>query len=123
MLLLFLVTMMLPEEVLAIPLSLVLGDLPLLHVNLIGTLAGMILPVGAWGFSIMVMTEFMKEIPRRDRGGRPARRRRASSGCCGRSSCRCASPRWASSAIFGFMMIWDQYLLPLIAAKTPPTTP
>ena len=37
-LLLILATMMLPEEVLAIPLSLVLADLPLLHVNLIGTL-------------------------------------------------------------------------------------
>ncbi|WP_433364866.1 hypothetical protein [Streptosporangium sp. CA-115845] len=51
-LLLMLATMMLPEEIIALPLSLVLADLPLLHVNLIDSFAGMILPVGAWGFSI-----------------------------------------------------------------------
>ena len=42
--LIVLATMMLPEEVVAIPLSVVLSDLPLLHVNLIGTYLGMILP-------------------------------------------------------------------------------
>ena len=36
--LLILTTMMLPEEILAIPLSLVLADVPIVHVNLIGTL-------------------------------------------------------------------------------------
>jgi multiple sugar transport system permease protein len=61
--LLILSTMMLPEEILAIPLSLVLADVPLVHINLIGTLAGMIVPVGAWAFSILVMTEFMRDIP------------------------------------------------------------
>ncbi|MFD2354727.1 carbohydrate ABC transporter permease [Nonomuraea ferruginea] len=61
--LIMLATMMMPEEIIAIPLSLVLADMPLLNVNLIGTYAGMILPVGAWGFSILVMTEFMKEVP------------------------------------------------------------
>ena len=78
-LLLMLATMMLPEEVIAIPLSLVLADVPLFHLDLIGTYAGMILPVGAWGFSILVMTEFMKEVPveleeaaRIDGGGRAA---------------------------------------------------
>src|SRR5689334_20885797 len=38
-------TMMLPEEVIAIPLYLVLGKLPLLNVSLLNTYAGMILPV------------------------------------------------------------------------------
>ena len=61
--LIVLATMMLPEEVVAIPLSVVLSDLPALHVNLIGTYLGMILPLGAWGFSIIVMTEFMREVP------------------------------------------------------------
>src|SRR5258708_37126684 len=61
--LIILTTMMLPEEVVAIPLSVVLSDLPVLHINLIGTYAGMILPLGAWGFSIIVMTEFMREVP------------------------------------------------------------
>ena len=115
-LLLILATMMLPEEILAIPLSLVLADVPVVHVNLIGTLAGMIVPVGAWAFSILVMTEFMKEIPieleeaaRIDGAGElrifwsivlPL--------------CR---PALGVIGIFGFTMIWDQYMLPLLVAQ------
>jgi multiple sugar transport system permease protein len=113
-----LVTMMLPEEVVAIPLSVVLSDMPVLHVNLIGTYAGMILPLGAWGFSIIVMTEFMREVPvdledaaRIDGAGElrvfwsvvlPV--------------CR---PALGVIGVFGFTMIWDQYLLPLIVAREP----
>jgi multiple sugar transport system permease protein len=113
--LIMLATMMLPEEIIAIPLSLVLADMPLLHIDLIGTYAGMILPVGAWGFSILVMTEFMKEVPveleeaaRIDGAGElrifftiilPL--------------CR---PALGVIGVFGFTMIWDQYLLPLIVA-------
>lgn len=108
-------TMMLPEEILAIPLSLVLADVPVIHVNLVGTLAGMIVPVGAWGFSILVMTEFMKEVPleleeaaRIDGAGElrtfwnvilPLTR-----------------PGLGVITIFGFNMIWDQYMLPLLVA-------
>jgi multiple sugar transport system permease protein len=113
-----LATMMLPEEVVAIPLSVVLSDVPVLHVNLIGTYLGMILPVGAWGFSIIVMTEFMREVPitleeaaRIDGAGElrvfwsvilPV--------------CR---PALGVIGVFGFTMIWDQYLLPLIVAREP----
>ncbi|MEV1063541.1 ABC transporter permease subunit [Streptomyces sp. NPDC050263] len=60
---LFMLTMMLPEEVIAIPLSLVLGHVPVLGVDLEGTAWGVILPLGAWGFSVMLLTEFMKDIP------------------------------------------------------------
>ncbi|MFD0560147.1 carbohydrate ABC transporter membrane protein 2 (CUT1 family) [Stackebrandtia endophytica] len=114
-LLLILSTMMLPEEILAIPLSLVLADVPFIGVNLIGSLFGMIIPVAAWGFSILVMTEFMKEIPveleeaaRIDGAGEfrifisvilPL--------------CR---PALGVIGIFGFVMIWDQYMLPLLVA-------
>ncbi|WP_255311195.1 hypothetical protein [Streptomyces viridosporus] len=35
----------------------------MLHISLVGSLAGMIVSVAAWGFSILVMTEAMKEIP------------------------------------------------------------
>ncbi|GAA4902278.1 multiple sugar transport system permease protein [Stackebrandtia albiflava] len=113
--LLILSTMMLPEEILAIPLSLVLADVPLVGVDLTGTLLGMIIPVAAWGFSILVMTEFMKEIPveleeaaRIDGAGEfriffsvvlPL--------------CR---PALGVIGIFGFVMIWDQYMLPLLVA-------
>lgn len=113
--LLILSTMMLPEEILAIPLSLVLSDVPVVHVNLIGSLAGMIIPVGAWGFSILVMTEFMKEIPveleesaRLDGAGDLRIFWSVVLPLC--------RPALGVIGIFGFTNIWDQYLLPLLVA-------
>jgi len=108
--LLILSTMMLPEEILAIPLSIVLAD-----VNLIGSLLGMIIPVGAWGFSILVMTEFMKEIP--------AELEEAAR-IDGAGDLRIfwsivlplCRPALGVIGIFGFTMIWDQYMLPLLVA-------
>ena len=114
-LLLILSTMMLPEEILAIPLSLVLADVPIVHVNLIGTLAGMIIPVAAWAFSILVMTEFMKEIPMElEEAAR----------IDGAGDLRIlwtivlplVRPALGVVGIFGFTMIWDQYMLPLLVA-------
>jgi multiple sugar transport system permease protein len=117
-LLLILTTMMLPEEVIAIPLSLVVGDLPVVHLNLRGTLLGVILPLGAWGFSIFVMTEFMKEIPveleeaaKVDGAGELRVFARIILPLC--------RPALAVIAVFGFNMIWDQYLLPRIVANDP----
>jgi multiple sugar transport system permease protein len=138
--LLILATMMLPEEVIAIPLSVVLADLPApLHelvpfhlaylldgmgreipsdINLIGTYAGMILPIGAWGFSILVMTEFMKEVPleleeaaRIDGAGELRTFLWVILPLC--------RPALGVIGVFGFTMIWDQYLLPLIVATEP----
>jgi multiple sugar transport system permease protein len=113
--LIMLATMMLPEEIIAIPLSLVLSDLPILHLNLIGTYAGMILPVGAWGFSILVMTEFMKEVPieleeaaRIDGAGELRIFATIILPLC--------RPALGVIGVFGFTMIWDQYMLPLIVA-------
>lgn len=118
LMLLILATMMLPEEVIAIPLSVVLADLPPIHLNLIGTYAGMILPVGAWGFSILVMTEFMREVPLElEEAAR----------IDGASDLRVffliilplCRPALGVIGVFGFTMIWDQYLLPLIVATEP----
>ena len=113
-----LATMMLPEEVIAIPLSVVLSDLPGLHVNLIGTYAGMILPLGAWGFSILVMTEFMRDVPvhleeaaRLDGAGELRIFWSVMLPLC--------RPALGVIGVFGFTMIWDQYLLPLIVAREP----
>lgn len=113
--LIMLTTMMLPEEIIAIPLSLVLADLPVFDVDLIGTYAGMILPVGAWGFSILVMTEFMKEVPveleeaaRIDGAGELRIFATIILPLC--------RPALGVIGVFGFTMIWDQYLLPLIVA-------
>jgi multiple sugar transport system permease protein len=114
--LLILATLMLPEEILAIPLSLVLADVPVVHVDLIGTLAGMIIPVGAWAFSILVMTEFMREIPieleeaaRLDGAGDLRIFWSVVLPLC--------RPALGVIGIFGFTMIWDQYMLPLLVAQ------
>lgn len=110
-----LATLMLPEEILAIPLSVVLSDLPVIHVNLIGSLAGMIVPVGAWAFSILVMTEFMKEVPReleeaaRIDGAGDLR-------IFAQIILPMCRPALGVIGVFGFTMIWDQYLLPLLVA-------
>ncbi|MEV4754218.1 carbohydrate ABC transporter permease [Micromonospora sp. NPDC049559] len=116
--LLILATMILPEEVLAIPLSVVLADVPPLHLNLIGSYAGMILPVAAWGFSILVMTEFMREVPveleeaaRIDGAGELRTFFSVILPLC--------RPALGVIGVFGFTMIWDQYLLPLIVATEP----
>ncbi|MFD3515793.1 carbohydrate ABC transporter permease [Streptomyces sp. NPDC058657] len=110
-----LATLMLPEEILALPLSLILADLPVFHFNLIGTLAGMIVPLGAWGFSILVMTEFMKDVPRElEEAAR----------IDGAGDLRIffqiilpmCKPALGVIGVFGFTMIWDQYLLPLLVS-------
>ncbi|PSK97797.1 carbohydrate ABC transporter membrane protein 2 (CUT1 family) [Murinocardiopsis flavida] len=115
---LFLLTMMLPEEIIAIPLSIVIGDLPLVGISLKGTVFGVILPVGAWGFSILVMSEFMKEIPkeieeaaRLDGVGELRMLLQIVLPLC--------RPALGVIGVFGFIMIWDQYLLPMIAANDP----
>jgi multiple sugar transport system permease protein len=117
-LLLFLLTMMLPEEVIAVPLSQVLASVPVLGISLKGSVFGVILPVALWGFTILIMTEFMKEIPREiEEAAR----------LDGVGELRMlwvivlplSKPVLGVATIFGFMMIWDQYLLPLIAADNP----
>ena len=120
MMLLFLMTMMLPEEVIAIPLSTVLADLPLFGVNLKGSPLAIILPVGIWGFSIMTMTEFMRDIP--EEIIEAARMDGLSEfGVLTRIMLPMCKPALGVVTIFGFIMIWNQYLLPLIASDGPGT--
>ncbi|SDW47339.1 multiple sugar transport system permease protein [Amycolatopsis xylanica] len=110
-----LATLMLPEEILAIPLSLILADVPVLHLNLIGSLAGVIVPLGAWAFSILVMTEFMKDVPReleeaaRIDGAGDLR-------IFAQIILPMCRPALGVIGVFGFTMIWDQYLLPLLVS-------
>jgi multiple sugar transport system permease protein len=113
---LILCTMMLPEEVIAIPLYLILGDLPLFNVSLLNTRAGMILPVIGWAFSIFMLTEFMKKIPMElEEAARVD----------GANEWQIfwlviiplVKPALGTVTVFGFIMIWDQYLLPLIVAN------
>lgn len=115
-----LATMMLPDEILALPLSILLADLPLVHINLMGTLAGMIVPIGAWAFSILVMTEFMKDVPleleeaaRIDGAGELRVFAQIIVPLC--------KPALGVIGVFGFTMIWDQYLLPLLVSTSSAT--
>ncbi len=108
---LILSTMMLPDEVIAIPLFLVLGQLGLQDSYL-----GMILPVVGWGFSIFMLSEFMRAVP-------PDLEEAARVDGANEWQifwhvvlplCR---PALGSAAVFGFIMIWDQYLLPLLVTN------
>lgn len=117
-LLLILATMMMPEEIIAVPLFLVLGDLPLLGVNLLNTYAGLILPVVGWAFSIFVLTQFMKQIPMEleeaakvDGAGELR--------IFFRIILPLVKPALGTVFVFSFLMVWDQYLLPLIVAQDP----
>lgn len=114
---LFLATMMLPEEVVAVPLAVVLGDLPLVGVNLRGTTLAVILPVAASAFSILVMAAFMRDLPdeieeaaRIDGAGELRMLLQIVLPLC--------RPAIGVVAIFGFIGIWDQYLLPIVVANS-----
>lgn len=115
---LMLATIMVPEELIAVPLSLVLRDVPVFGVNLIGSIWGVILPLAAWGFSVLLMAEFMRELPRelieaaKLDGVGPIR-------MLWTIVLPLCVPALGVITIFGFQMIWDQYLLPLIAADSP----
>jgi multiple sugar transport system permease protein len=117
---LILATMMMPEEIIAIPLYLVLGKIPqpLTGGTLLGSYAGLILPLVGWALPIYLLTGFMRTIPleleeaaRVDGAG--------DFGIFVRIILPLCRPALATCAVFGFLMIWDQYLLPLLVAQSP----
>ncbi len=109
-------TMMLPEEVIAIPLYMVLGNLPLLNLSLHNTHLGMILPVVGWAFTFFRLTDFMGAFP-------PELEEAAR--VDGANDWQVfwwvilplCKPALGTAAVFGFIMIWDQYLLPLLVTN------
>jgi multiple sugar transport system permease protein len=108
-----LATMMMPEEIIAIPLYLVLGK-----VGLIDTFGGLAFPLVGWALPIYVLTGFMKRIPieledaaRVDGAGDLRIFLQVIVPLC--------LPALGTCAVFGFLMIWDQYLLPLLVAQSP----
>ncbi|MYS21371.1 carbohydrate ABC transporter membrane protein 2, CUT1 family [Streptomyces sp. DvalAA-14] len=115
-----LATMMMPEEVIAIPLYLVLGKVPdpLGGGDLLNSYSGLILPVVGWALPIYVLTGFMKTIPleleeaARVDGAKDLR-------IFFQIILPLCRPALGTCAVFGFLMIWDQYLLPLLVAQTP----
>jgi multiple sugar transport system permease protein len=119
-LLLILATMMMPEEVIAVPLFQVLGKIPqpLTGGTLVNSYAGLILPLVGWALPVFVLTGFMRRIPMElEEAARVD----------GASELRILTriivplclPALGTCAVFGFLMIWDQYLLPLLVAQTP----
>ena len=112
-LLAILATMMMPEEVISIPLYLVIG-----RMHLLNTYPGLILPIVGWALPIYVLTGFMKQIPleleeaaRVDGAGDLL--------IFFRVILPLSLPALGTCAVFGFLMIWDQYLLPLLVVQTP----
>lgn len=119
-LVLILATMMMPEEIIAIPLYLVLGDIhnPIEGSTLLDSYGGLILPLVGWALPIYVLTGFMRQIPvELEEAAR----------CDGAGDWRIfwtvimplCRPALGTCAVFGFLMIWDQYLLPLLVAQSP----
>lgn len=112
-LLAILATMMMPEEIIAIPLYLVLGK-----ISLLDNFGGLALPLVGWALPIYVLTGFMKRIPvELEEAARVD----------GAGDLRIffqlilplSLPALGTCAVFGFLMIWDQYLLPLLVAQSP----
>jgi multiple sugar transport system permease protein len=115
-LLAILATMMMPEEVIGIPLYLVLG-----RMRLLDTYPGLILPIVGWALPVYVLTGFMRRIPieleeaARIDGAGDLR-------IFFRVVLPLSLPALGTCAVFGFMMIWDQYLLPLLVVQSPKMT-
>jgi multiple sugar transport system permease protein len=108
-----LATMMMPEEVIGIPLYLVVG-----RIHLLDSYPGLILPIVGWALPIYVLTGFMKRIPLElEEAARVD----------GAGDLRIfvslviplSLPALGTCAVFGFLMIWDQYLLPLLIVHSP----
>ena len=115
--LLILCTMMLPEEIIAIPLYLVTQQrLPIIDASIYNTYLAMILPVVGWAFSIFMLTEFMRAIPTELEDA--ARIDGANEWQIFMNVIvPLVRPALGTVTIFGFIMIWDQYLLPLIVVN------
>jgi multiple sugar transport system permease protein len=117
-------TMMMPDEVIAIPLYLVIGKIPepFTHGSLLDSYGGLILPLVGWALPIYILTGFMKRVPleleeaaRMDGAGDLRIFLRIVLPLC--------KPALGTCAVFGFLMIWDQYLLPLLVVQTPSMNP
>jgi multiple sugar transport system permease protein len=119
-LLAILATMIMPEEVIAVPLFQVLGKIPepFTGGTLVDSYGGLILPLVGWALPVFVLTGFMRRIPleleeaARVDGASDLR-------ILTRIIVPLCLPALGTCAVFGFLMIWDQYLLPLLVAQTP----
>lgn len=123
-LMLIMATLMMPEEIIAIPLYLIIGKIPepFTGGSLLDSYGGLILPLVGWALPVYILTGFMKRIPleleeqaRLDGAGDFRIFLRIILPLC--------KPALGTCAVFGFLMIWDQYLLPLLVIQTPSMNP
>ena len=123
-LMLIMATLMMPEEIIAIPLYLIIGKIPepFTGGSLLDSYGGLILPLVGWALPVYILTGFMKRIPleleeqaRLDGAGDFRIFLRIILPLC--------KPALGTCAVFGFLMIWDQYLLPLLVIQSPSMNP
>lgn len=108
LLLAFLGTMMVPEEAIMVPLFMLIKKL-----GMVNTYQGMILPLVPWGFSVYMLTQFFKEIPKE------IEESAIIDGCSTikifwRIILPLALPALGAVFIFSFIMTWDQFVIPLL---------
>jgi len=111
LLIVFIGTMMLPDEALMVPLFLLLKRL-----GLINTYLGMIFPLVPWGFSVYLLRQFFREIPKE------LEESAIIDGCSPmgvflRIILPLAKPALGVIFIFSFIMTWDQFVIPLLVVS------
>jgi multiple sugar transport system permease protein len=110
---LMLATLMIPATVLLVPQYLTVANLPLLHVNLIGTPEAIWLPSVANAFSIFLLKRFFDSIPRElidaaaIDGASPVR-------TLWRIVIPISRPIIAVVSILGLTLVWKDFLWPLL---------
>jgi multiple sugar transport system permease protein len=108
-----LATLMIPSTVLIVPQYLTVANLPILHVNLIGTPEAIWLPSVANAFSIFLLKRFFDSIPTELMdaaaidGASPLRALRS-------IVLPISRPILGVVTIFGFVAVWKDFLWPLL---------
>jgi multiple sugar transport system permease protein len=110
---LMLATLMIPSTVLVVPQYITVADLPILHLNLIGTPEAIWLPSVANAFNIFLLKRFFDSIPAdyidaaRIDGASPLRILRS-------IVLPISRPIIAVVSIFGLVAVWKDFLWPLL---------
>jgi len=108
-----LATLMIPATVLLVPQYLTVADLPIIHINIIGTPEAIWLPTVANAFNIFLLKRFFDSIPRElldaaaVDGASPLR-------TLLQIVIPISRPILAVVSIFGFVAVWKDFLWPLL---------
>jgi multiple sugar transport system permease protein len=108
-----LATLMIPATVLLVPQYLTVADLPIIHINIIGTPEAIWLPTVANAFNIFLLKRFFDSIPRdlldaaAIDGASPLR-------TLLRIVIPISRPILGVVSIFGFVAVWKDFLWPLL---------